>query len=100
MPIADRVSKAIDRIGENFTLDGSTYKGVFRLLDMGTMRTYLDDVEVLGVAKPAFYLTTKSDVPIQSGSTITRGTQSYQVLKHIKLTIGAETVAKCAVLSV
>ena len=52
MLFAERFERKLAEFGEQFTVDGNTYRGVFRILDTGTMRTYLDDTEVLGVAKP------------------------------------------------
>ncbi|MFQ3549973.1 MAG: hypothetical protein SNJ70_09520 [Armatimonadota bacterium] len=99
MPISDRVDTAVDRVGESFNLNGITYKGVFKLLDSGTMRTYLDDIEVLGLAKPAWFLTTKANVPLSIGDTITRGSVNYQVLKCIKVYVSGIAVACNAVLA-
>ena len=76
-----RIAKKLDKFGEQFTCDGNTYNGVFRILDTGTMRTYLDDVEVMGVTKPGLLLVTDPDADIEIDDTITRDGRVYTVLK-------------------
>ncbi len=76
-----RIAKKLDKFGEEFTCDGNTYNGVFRVLDTGTMRIYLDDVEVMGVTKPGLLLVTDPDADIEIDDTITRDGRVYTVLK-------------------
>lgn len=99
MHFIERIAKKIANFGESFTLNGVTYKGVFKLLDSGTMRTYLDDVEMMGVVHPGLLLVTGVDVPISEDNTLTRDSRTYTVLKTALHRIGNTTVVKIAILS-
>lgn len=95
----ERIDAALSRIGEDFTIRSTTYRGVFKLLDSGTMRTYLDDVEVMGVTKPGLFLVTGSDTSIVENDTITRDGRIYTVLKTSEHRISGVVVMKTAVLA-
>ena len=96
---AERVLKKLEKFGEEFVVDGNTYHGVFRLLDSGTMRTYLDDVEVMGVMKPGLVLATEPDADIEIDDTITRDGRTYTVLKTSLHRIGEVSVVMLVILS-
>lgn len=97
--IKRRIDTALKRIGEAFTIRGSTCLGVFKLLDSGTMRNYLDDVEVMGVTKPGLLLVTGSSTSIVDNDTITRDGRTYTVLKTSQHRIGGVVVMRIAVLA-
>lgn len=99
MRIAERIAKKFKKFGEAFTVNGNTYYGVFRILDSGTMRTYLDDVEVMGVVKPGLLLVTKGDATISANNTITRDGRTFTVLKTSQHRIGAVSVVKLVILT-
>jgi len=99
MHFAERIATKLARFGEEFTLGGTTYRGIFKALDSGTMRTYLDDVEIMGVVHPALLLVTGPDVPIDTEDTVDRDGRTYYVLKTSLQRIGDTAVAKIAVLS-
>lgn len=99
MHFAERIAKKLAGFGEQFTVDGTTYKGVFKMLDSGTLRTYLDDVEVMGVVHPALLLVTQAAVPIVVDDTITRDGRTYSVLKTSLHRIGDTSVVKIVILS-
>ena len=99
MVIADRILKNLDKIGEQFTVNGNTYHGVFKILDSGTMRTYLDDVEVMGVVHPGLLLVTEADASIAVGDSITRDDRTFQVLKTSQHRIADVVVVKLAILA-
>lgn len=96
---AERAAKKIEKVGEEFAIGSSTSRGVFRVLDMGTMRAYLDDVEAMGVARPGLLLVTAGDTSISPHDLITRDGRTYEVLKVSNHRIGEVTVVKVAVLA-
>jgi hypothetical protein len=99
MHFAERIATKLARFGEQFTLNSATYRGIFKPLDSGTMRTYLDDVEMMGVVHPALLLLTGPDVEISIDDTITRDGRTYYVLKTALQRIGDTPVAQIAILS-
>jgi hypothetical protein len=99
MHFAERIATKLARFGEEFTLGSATYRGIFKALDSGTMRTYLDDVEMMGVVHPALLLVTGPDVEISIDDTITRDGRVYYVLKTALQRIGDTPVAQIAILS-
>ena len=96
---AERVVRKLKRHGELFTVGGNTYHGVFKILDTGTMRNYLDDVEAMGVVKPGLLLVTEPTADLSVGNEITRDELVYRVLKTSLHRIGEIVVVKIAVLS-
>ena len=96
---AQRVIDKLKIVGESFTLDGVTRYGVFRPLDSGTMRTYLDDIEVMAVPRPGLFLVTGSDTPIVVDDTVTRDGTTYTVKRVFHHTVAGETALTTAVLS-
>ncbi|MDH7603184.1 MAG: hypothetical protein QHI38_13680 [Armatimonadota bacterium] len=99
MRLLERVRKKIETYGEEFTLGSSTYHGVFAVLGSGNMRSYLDDVELMGVARPALMLVTSSEVPLAVNDHVTRDGRTYTVLKTSNHRIGETTVVKIAILA-
>lgn len=99
MLFAERILKKLGNFGESFTLDGITYQGMFKVLDNGTMRIYLDDVEMMGVTHPALLLVTGPDVPISLTDTITRDGRTYCVLKVATQRVAGDAVATIAILN-
>lgn len=96
---AERMAKKLELFGEEFTVPGGTYRGVFRVLDSGTMRSYLDDVESMGVEKPGLLLITEGDAIVSAGDTLTRDGRTYTVLKTSNHRIAEVSVVKLAVLA-
>ena len=99
MHFIERIAKKLASFGEQFTIGSTTYRGVFKLLDSGTLRVYLDDVEVMGVVHPALLLVTAPNVPISEDDTLTRDGRTYTVLKTALHRIGNTSVMKIAILS-
>lgn len=99
MGFIQRIKKKLGVAGEEFTIGANTYTGVFRILDSGTLRNYLDDVEIMGVTKPGLLLVTDADTPISVSDTITRDGRNYTVLKISAHRIGGVAVVKLAVLA-
>lgn len=99
MHFVDRIARKLADFGEQFTLDDTEYRGIFKPVDSGTLRVYLDDVELMGVTHPALLLVTGPDVPIAVNDTITRDNRVYTVLKTAIQRIGDTAVAKMAILS-
>ena len=98
MGFLERISGGMKRYGEAFVLSGTTYYGVFKLLDSGTMRTYLDDVESMGVVRPGLTLVTDYNTPLADDDSITRDGRTYTVLAVSIHRIGSVPVAKVAVM--
>ncbi len=99
MHFAERIAAKIERLGEQFALNSATYKGIFKMLDSGTIRTYLDDVEMMGVVHPALLLVTGPDVVMNLYDTITRDGREYFILKTALHRIGDVPIAQSAILS-
>jgi hypothetical protein len=95
----ERAKAKLERYGEEFEIDSFPFRGVFRVLDSGTLRAYLDDVEAMAVVHPALLLITAGDTPIIVNDTITRDGRTYTVLKVSNHRIGDTTVVKLAVLA-
>lgn len=98
MLFAHRIAKKLAKFGEQFTVNGTTCRGVFKILDSGTMRTYLDDVEVMGVVRPGLLLVTEADAPISVSDSISRDGRTFTVLKTSQHRIGDTSVVKLAIL--
>lgn len=99
MPFVERLATKLEKHGEEFTVNGSTYRGVFRVLDTGTMRAYLDDVEVMGVTRPGLMLVTEGEADIDVNDTLARDGRTYTVLKVSRHRIGEVTVVRIAILA-
>lgn len=99
MGLPDRTLRGLLRTGEEFTVGANTYCGVFRILDTGTMRNYLDDVELMGVTRPGLLLVTRADAQISVNDTITRDGRTYTVLKTSLHRVGGVAVVKQVVLA-
>lgn len=97
--IVERIAKKLATCGEEFTVNSNTYRGVFRILDTGTMRTYLDDVESMGVVRPGLLLVTEGSADIDANDSIARDGRTYTVLKVSRHRIGEVVVVKLAVLA-
>ena len=98
MSFAERVAKKLEKFGEQFTIGTSTYHGVFKVLDSGTMRNYLDDVEVMSVGRPGLLLVTEADAVIDANQTITRDGRTFTVMKVSRHRIGGECAVTIAIL--
>ena len=94
---AERIANKLEKFGEQFTCDGNTYDGVFRVLDSGTLRNYLDDTEMMGVEKPGLLLVTEPDADIEVDDTITRDGRVYDVKKLSLHRISGTSVAMIAI---
>ena len=99
MHFAERIAKKLAVFGEQFTVNGTSHLGVFKILDSGTMNVYLDDVERMGVMHPALLLVTGPDVSIAPDDTVTRDGRTYTVLKTSLHRIGDTSVVKVVILS-
>jgi hypothetical protein len=99
MSFLTRIKKKLGVAGEEFTVGGNTYRGTFKIIDSGTLRNYLDDVELMGVTKPGLLLITDADASISPTNTITRDGRTYEVLKTSTHRIGGVAVVKVAILA-
>lgn len=95
----ERIKKKLDRFGEQFTTNGHTYRGTFKILDSSTMRNYLDDTEAMGVTKPGLLLLTRGDAIVNVDNTLTRDGRTYTVLKTSQHRIGLVSVVKLVILA-
>ena len=98
MQFSERIAKKLEKHGEAFTVNGHTYRGVFRILDSGTMRAYLDDVEVMAVTHPGLLLVTVPDAEINQYDHINRDNRDYVVFKSSLHRIGDVSVVKLVIL--
>jgi hypothetical protein len=98
MQLVKRILNKLSKYGEQFTVDGNTYHGVFRLLDSGTMRNYLSDVEIMGVVRPGLLLLTDPDTDIELNDTIDRDGRTYIVLRIADQRVCGTAVARTVIL--
>lgn len=96
---SERISKMFEQHGESFTVKGNTCHGFFKILDSGTLNSYLDSVESMGVVKPGLALITIADAVISVNDTIIRDGRTYTVLKTALHRIGDTAVVKMVILS-
>lgn len=99
MVLKQRVTKKVETWGEEFALGSNTYHGVFAVLGASAIRAYLDDVELMGVARPALMLVTGPEVPLAVNDHITRDGRTYVVLKTSNHRIGETIAVKIAILA-
>ncbi len=99
MRFAERFAGKLDRFGEEYSVSGETYVGMFKLLDTGAMSLYLDDIERMGITHPALLLATKPDVVINVGDTVTRHSKNYTVLKTAIHYIAGVAIVRVAILN-
>ena len=99
MLMFDRIKNKLAKHGEEFTVGANTYHGVFAILNSGTMNSYLDDVEQMGVARPGLMLVTDGEASIAVNDTIARDGRTYTVLKVSNHRVGDTTVVKIAILA-
>ncbi len=96
---AKRILSKLNKYGEQFAIGSKTCRGFFRPLDAGTMRTYLDEVEVMGVVRPGLCLVTGGDASISLNDTISRDNRTYTVVKLYLHRIKGSVVLKTAILA-
>lgn len=94
-----RIQGAMKRVGEEFACGGQTLRGVFRVLDPASMRSYLDDVELMGIDRPGLLLVIRGDAGIDVNDTITRDGRTYKVLKVFRHRFAGTTAVKTVVLA-
>ena len=97
--LVERFQKKLSQFGEAFTVGSNTYRGIFKILDSGTLNSYLDSVEAMGVTKPGLSLVTQADAIINVNNTIIRDGRTYTVLKTALHKIGDTAVFKMVILS-
>jgi len=98
MRFAERVARKIACFGEQFTVNGHTCRGVFKVLDSGTMNSYLDSTEAMAVIHPGLLLITDPDAPINPNDTLTRDGRTYTVFKTSQHRIGNISAVKLVIL--
>ena|SRR3990167_1243116 len=101
-----RFDAAIDRLGETITwtkLNGSAgsfaHTCIVRVASSGELSAFLDDVEIMGVAKPGILLVGKADLTVIINDTFTRDSLNYIVLKVFSNRLDNEVVSKTALVS-
>ncbi len=98
MPFVERIIAKLERHGEQFSIGSKTWRGIFKILDAGSMRAYLDDVEIMGVEKPGLMLIAPSATQIEVDDKISRDGREYEVKKVSIHRIGDKIAAKVAIL--
>lgn len=99
MMLLTRAAAAVHRLGEEFTVGGSTFRGVFRVLDSGTLRTYLNDTEIMGVTNPGLLLITAPSSAVSVNDTITRDGRTYTALRSVLHRLAGVPVVRVVVLA-
>ena len=102
----DRINANIDRLGQTlaFTkLNGSTgtfsVVAIVQLLDSGTQRTFLDDIESMSVVHPGVKITCKGDSTVIVDDEFTFDSRNYVVWKSFKHYLAGEVVAVTVIAS-
>jgi len=98
MFILQRIANRVSKLGESFTVGSNTYKGVFKVLDSGTLHSYLNDVEIMGIVNPGLLLITTPSAVINVNDTITRDSRTYTVLRSVVHRIAGVSVVRLVVL--
>ncbi len=105
--MSDRVKANIERLGETLsftklagTAGSFSVECIVQPLDSGTMRTFLDDVETMGVTHPALKGTVAGDSTVAVNDTFTREGVTYTVLKVFFHRVGSDVIGKTLVCSV
>jgi len=98
MFVLQRIANRLSKLGEAFTVGSNTYKGVFKPLDSGTLRTYLNDVEIMGIVNPGLLLITTPSAVININDTITRDSRTYTVLRSMVHRIAGVAVFRLVIL--
>jgi hypothetical protein len=82
MTMLARITNILTTHGESFFINGMTSAvGFFRVLDSSTMHVYLDDTEVMTVARPGLCLVVPADTEIELDDIINRDDRDYTVRK-------------------
>jgi hypothetical protein len=103
--IAERYKTAVTAIGETLTFSQLAGGGagsavcVVQVLDSGTMRTMLDDTEVLGLARPSLKFFAAADSGIIVDDVFARDGSNYTVLKVFVHRVRDEAVGLSGVAS-
>jgi hypothetical protein len=98
MFVLQRIANRVSKLGEDFTVGSNTYRGVFKPLDSGTLRTYLNDVEIMGIVNPGLLLITTPGAVINVNDTITRDSRTYTVLRSMVHRIAGVAVVRFVIL--
>ena len=98
MFVLQRIAQRVSKLGETFTVGANTYKGVFKPLDSGTLHTYLNDVEIMGIVNLGLLLITTPSAVININDTITRDSRTYTVLRSVVHRIAGVAVVRLVVL--
>ncbi|MCE5314509.1 MAG: hypothetical protein ABFD49_08660 [Armatimonadota bacterium] len=99
MPFLERIQNKLAKYGEEYTVTGGTFLGIFKLLNSSTMSTYLDDVEEMAVSHPGLLLITEGEADIDVDDRLTRDRRTYTVLRVSQHRIGNATMVKIAILA-
>lgn len=104
--VSDRIKGKIAQVGEPlaFTkLAGGagtfSVQAICQIASSGSLGSYLDDVEMMGVVHPGVMLTLSGDSGVIIDDAFTRDGRSYTVLKTFAHRIGSEVVSITAVAS-
>lgn len=104
----DRINANIDRLGHtlsftklNGSSDGQPFSvvGIVQPLDSGTMRTFLDDMESMGVARPGLKITCKGSATVIVDDEFTLDGRNFVVWKVFKHYLAGEVVAVTVIAS-
>lgn len=102
----DRINATIDRVGQtlSFTqLNGvpGTFSvvAIVQPLDSGTQRTFLDDIEAMGLTKPGVKLICKGDATVIADDAFTLDGRNFVVWEVFKHYLVGEVVAVTVIAS-
>ena len=94
--LKNKIAKFIDFTGTDVTVNGENHKILIRLMSSGEAKTYLDDIEYMGLVKPAYIITFSSDIKENNSFVLKKRT--YTVRKVTSVFFRNEVIFKTAVI--
>lgn len=93
-----RASSAIHRLGDSFSVGGSSGKGIFRVMPYREAEDYLTPSELVTATMPSYLAYVPHDDGSTAGSVLTWNAMSLTIQRVVGLTIRDQTVLKLLVL--
>lgn len=94
--LKNKIAKFIDYAGTAVTVNSKNHRILIRLMSSGEAKTYLDDIEYMGLVKPAYIITFSSDIK-ENNSFVLEG-RTYTVRKITPIFFRNEVIFKSAVI--
>lgn len=96
--LSEKIKKYIDRHGTKVNINSSECRILIRLMSSGEAKTYLDDIEYMGIIKPAYFIVFSYDTPIEENSSFVLEGRNFSVKKVTPVFYGNEIIFRSAVI--